>query len=68
MYNNRKPKDAAILTAYSVPEAAEGEKPFWTRIGRAFQHKDGKGFEVRLGALPVGERIVIREEQPRKAA
>lgn len=44
----------------------EGERAFWTRIGSAWQHKDGDGFNVTPSALPISGRLVIRtrkEEQ-----
>ena len=40
----------------------EGEDAFWTRIGSAWPHKDGKGFNITLSALPVNGRIVIRQD------
>ena len=33
---------------------------FWTRVGSAWPHKDGKGLNVVLSALPVNGRIVLR--------
>jgi len=39
----------------------EGENAFWTKIGAAWQHEDGKGFNVDLIAYPVGGRLVVRE-------
>lgn len=38
----------------------EGDDAFWTRIGSAWPHKDGKGYNVTLSALPVNGRIVLR--------
>jgi hypothetical protein len=39
-----------------------GEKSFWTEIGAAWSHQDGKGFNVKLDYLPLnGAEIVIRE-------
>jgi hypothetical protein len=38
----------------------EGDKAFWTKIGAAWQHKDGDGFNVTLMAMPLDGRIVIR--------
>lgn len=41
---------------------ANGEKSArWTRIGVAFPHKDGKGFNVELTALPLNGKLVLRE-------
>lgn len=33
----------------------------WTRIGAAWAHKDGKGLNVKLEAMPLTGRTVIRE-------
>ena len=35
--------------------------PFWLKIGAAFEHKDGKGFNLALQALPTDGRLVLRE-------
>lgn len=50
------------LFAYTVQEyeAADGKKArSWTRIGVAFPHKDGTGFNIDLHALPLDGRIVL---------
>ena len=46
--------------------AVEGEDndAFWTRVGSAWPHKDGKGLNVVLSALPVNGRIVLRVYTP----
>jgi hypothetical protein len=31
----------------------------WTKIGVAFPHKDGTGFNVQLNALPVDGKVVL---------
>lgn len=41
--------------------AEKGEKTFWTRIGAAWDHKDGEGLTLQLDLVPVnGGRIVLR--------
>jgi hypothetical protein len=50
------------LNAYTVQEfdTGNGQKArSWTRIGVAFPHKDGTGFNVELNALPLDGRIVL---------
>lgn len=48
------------LFAYHVAE--RGEKKFWTRIGAAWDHEDGKGLTIQLDLVPAnGGRIVLRE-------
>lgn len=45
--------------AFHVREDATKE-PFWTRIGAAWPHKDGGGFQVQLETLPLNGRITLR--------
>jgi hypothetical protein len=71
-------RPANHLFAYTVQEydAADGKKArSWTRIGVAFPHKDGTGFNIDLHALPLNGRIVLfppdsddRAEEPAAAA
>ncbi|MGE3916370.1 MAG: hypothetical protein AB7F78_11795 [Hyphomicrobiaceae bacterium] len=56
------------LYAYAVEDAPRGKKSYWTRIGRLFTHKDNKGFDVVLNALPINGRIVIRQEDKEATA
>ena len=38
------------------------DKGFWTEIGAAWAHGDGKGFNLKLNLLPLnGAEIVLRE-------
>jgi hypothetical protein len=37
------------------------DKRFWTRIGAAWEHKDGEGIDLQLDLVPTsGGRIVLR--------
>jgi hypothetical protein len=45
--------------AYHVRDR-EGGKGFFTRIGAAWQHRDGKGFNVQLDCVPLDGRITLR--------
>lgn len=38
----------------------KGEKSFWTRIGAAWKHKDGRGYSLQLETCPINGRIVLR--------
>lgn len=38
----------------------EGENAFWSKVGAAWPHQDGQGFNVTLSALPLTGRLVIR--------
>jgi len=46
--------------AFSVREG-KGDKSYFNRVGVAFEHKDGKGFNIDLEAVPVNGRIVLRK-------
>jgi hypothetical protein len=48
---------------FVVEDRGEGEEAdaFWTRVGSAWNHKDGKGINVVLSALPTNGRLVLRE-------
>jgi hypothetical protein len=46
--------------AYSVIKR-EGQDDYWLNLGLAFPHKDGKGFNIMLQAIPFDAKIVIRE-------
>ena len=45
--------------AYHVRDTKDG-KGFWTRIGSAWAHKDGKGFNIQVDVVPLDGRITIR--------
>ena len=45
---------------FTVEDRGEGEDPFWLKIGAAWAHKDGKGFNILLSALPPDNRLVLR--------
>ena len=39
----------------------EGDKAYWNKIGAAWPHEDGKGFNIQLSCLPLNGRLVVRE-------
>ena len=53
---------------YHVRDNGDASKGFWTRVGAAWQHQDGKGFNVKLDVVPLDGRLALREasekEQP----
>ena len=51
--------------AYQVRDR-QGSKGFFTRIGAAWQHKDGKGFNVQLDCVPLDGRISLRVTSEKK--
>lgn len=45
--------------AYQVRDR-EGGKGFWTRIGAAWAHADGNGFNIQIECVPLDGRITLR--------
>lgn len=43
-----------------------GEKSYWTRIGSAWPHADGGGFNVQLECVPLDGRITLRVASDKK--
>lgn len=57
--SHNKPAYIAYVTK------AGTEKPFWTAIGAAWSHKDGKGLRIKLDAIPVSGVIELRINDPK---
>jgi hypothetical protein len=53
---------APSFVAYHVREIKEG-KDFWTRIGSAWEHKDGNGLNLQIDAIPFDGRITLRRPE-----
>ena len=48
-----------MYRAYTIVER-DKDVPYWLNIGVAFPHKDTKGFNVMLQALPLNGKLVLR--------
>jgi len=51
--------------AYHVRDR-EGQKAFFTRIGCAWKHKDGNGFNLQIETVPLDGRITLRVASEKK--
>lgn len=60
--------DVTRFNAYTVREfERNGETDRdWMRIGVAFPHDDGKGFNLALHAVPVDGKVVLRLHEPKE--
>lgn len=43
-----------------ITKPGNDNKTFWSRIGGAWEHKDGNGLFIKLDTLPVNGEVVIR--------
>ena len=63
MTENTKNQAAASKTpshiAYHVKDGNSG-KGYWTRIGAAWAHADGNGFNIQIESVPLDGRITLR--------
>lgn len=64
---SEKPPVQPSFIAYHVRENGEG-KSYFNRVGSAFAHKDGKGFNLQLDSVPVDGRVTLRSPLERLAA
>lgn len=66
--NERGPKEPIQPShiAYHVREGTD--KPYFNRIGSAFEHRDGKGFNILLDSVPVDGKVTLRTNEERLRA
>lgn len=57
--NPKTTSKAPTHIAYQVRDR-EGGKGFWTRIGAAWAHADGNGFNIQIECVPLDGRITLR--------
>ncbi|RWF69613.1 MAG: hypothetical protein EOQ34_21450 [Mesorhizobium sp.] len=60
------PKKLPTHGVYAVE--GEGDRANWTRIGAAWPHQDGNGYNVSLSAIPLTGRLVIRVRTEKEQA
>ena len=66
MTDSKKPTHRAfIVKKFNDKEGTE--KSRWLDIGSVWTHRDGKGFDVNLEAVPLDGRIVIRLDEPKSS-
>ena len=44
----------------------KGDNAFWTKVGAAWPHRDGKGLSLQISVIPMNGQIVLREPQPKR--
>ena len=57
--NTQPTSKAPSHVAYQVRDR-KGGNSFWTRIGSAWAHADGKGFNIQIETVPLNGRITLR--------
>jgi hypothetical protein len=57
--NQSSTSKAPSHVAYHVRDRKGGDA-IWTRIGSAWQHADGKGFNIQIETVPLDGRISLR--------
>ena len=57
--------NAPSHVAYQVRDR-KGAKSIFTRIGAAWPHKDGNGFNIQLDAVPLDGKVTLRVATEKK--
>lgn len=68
MNKTQRSDKAPTHEVFAVRRDGDGDdaKSFWTKIGAAWPHKDGDGFNLKLELLPLdGAELVIRKWKPK---
>ena len=63
--NQSATSKAPSHVAYHVRDSQDG-KGFWTRIGSAWAHSDGKGFNIQIETVPLDGRLNLRVKSDKK--
>ena len=63
-YNNTNKKPSHNV--YTVRENNKQDGDYWTKIGVAFPHNDGKGCSLMLEALPLDGKLTIRTAESKE--
>ena len=58
-FNQTSTSKIPTHAAYHVRDRRSGDA-IWTRIGSAWQHADGKGFNIQIETVPLDGRISLR--------
>ena len=62
MSDDRQGKSPDFI-AYSVRDRGDDKDAAWNRVGAAWGHRDGKGYDLSLDAVPVDGRVTLREQR-----
>jgi hypothetical protein len=64
---SRTSKSKPTLEAFVVN--GEGEQSIWTKVGAAWPHDDGKGFNIAITpGVSLSGKVVLREPRPQSDA
>lgn len=58
---NKETKEKKPPTHGVYVVQGDGDNSRWIKIGAAWQNKDGKGMNLMLDALPLTNKVVLRE-------
>ena len=56
---NEQNTNAPAYHAFTISKGSN-DKNYWTRIGAAWENKDGNGLNVELDCLPIDGKLTLR--------
>jgi hypothetical protein len=59
--------DFDVFTVTGADDSLDDKKGFWTKLGGAWRHSDGKGLNIELQGLPLDGKLVLRKHKPKEA-
>jgi hypothetical protein len=71
-FNMARSSTTAISTEPKTPAfqawhvTNKGDDSFWTKVGAAWPHRDGKGLSLILSVIPMNGQIVLRQPIPKQ--
>jgi len=64
MSDEKQPKQQRTFDAFAVRNDKDG-KGYFHKIGAAFPHKDGEGYDIDMVAAPTNGRLTLRTPKER---
>ena len=62
-----KPTHYVYHVTDRVEDGNDEKGGFWTKIGAAWPHKDGKDYTVSIETIPLNGRLVLRVPEEKEA-
>jgi hypothetical protein len=63
--NTTAPTETNVPAFQAWHVTNKGDSSFWTKVGAAWHHRDGKGLSLQLSVIPMNGQIVLRQPLPK---
>ena len=66
MHMENKPSHYVYHVTDREEDGNDEKGGFWTKVGAAWPHKDGKGYTISIETMPLNGRLVLRVPEERE--